>query len=454
MKRSRSEQEQKEEKFVPSKRLHVSSTLVQKAIDYKLDGVEDFKWSDSQLNIIKLVEEKKNIYLTGNAGSGKSTLINFLKRSLPSRTTFVTASTGISALHLDGTTIYTFVGAGLASGSVEQCVSIIRRNPMSRKRWANTKVLIIDEISMINGALFDKFNYIGQVMRGNGAPFGGIQLIVVGDFMQLPPVNKEGGYAFQATTWKSCFHQSCRLGKVFRQTDKAFVDVLDEVRYGQVSRQSIKLLESRLDQPAPDETVVETKLFARKQGVSEYNNSKLQALDIKTERTFKSKDTCKKATDLKALNKLQAMEELRIRKGAHVMLIWNLDLSRGLCNGSQGIVTDFKMGEGGIYFPYVHFQNGEQELIVPMEWEIKKNKKVVAKRRQLPLLLAWAITIHKSQGMSIDRAAISLSSCFDIGQVYVALSRVRTLEGIRLLSFDPRKIVADAYAIEFDKDLL
>lgn len=428
------------------------SRLIRKAKEYEEEN--KIKWSDSQWNIIKQVNQKNNVFFTGNAGTGKSTLLNFFKKALPKRTTYITAATGLAACHIGGTTIHSFVGAGLAKGDVSECVRMIRRRRDRLTRWKKAKILIVDEFSMVSGEFFDKINQIGQEIRGNSFPFGGIQVIFTGDFLQLPPISqRKEGYAFQAKTWRNSIDVICRLTTIFRQSDSKFVNLLNEVRLGSISEENISILEERMNEEEPDETIVETKLFSKKVDVERYNNYHLQQLDAETEHTYRSKDWYENESFSNLLNSGQASEKLKLRKGAHVMLIWNIDLDQGLCNGSQGIVVDFETGTDGEKYPLVHFQNDVKRIIEPLEWKNDREGKTVATRKQVPLMLAWAVTIHKSQGMTLDNASIALGSVFENGQAYVALSRVRTLSGLRLTSFNPSKIMANPEAIAFDKSL-
>lgn len=430
----------------------IISRLMRSAEEY--ENEHDIKWSESQWNIIKQVDMKKNIFFTGNAGTGKSTLLNFFKQALPKYTTFITAATGLAACHIGGTTVHSFVGAGLAKGDIQQCVKMIRRRRDRVKRWKKARILIVDEVSMISGEFFDKMNLIGQAIRGNEEPFGGVQVILTGDFLQLPPITyKREGYAFQAKTWRHCIDVICRLSTIFRQNDSKFVDLLNEVRLGDISDENVGILESRMNQPKPEEGVVETKLFSRKNDVQRYNNHHLQELDKDTEHRYTAEDWVENKSLESLLNAGQAQEVVSLRVGAHVMLIWNLDLDAGLCNGAQGIVTEFREGTDGEMYPYVHFQNDEKRIIEPLEWKIEREGKKVAARKQIPLMLAWAVTIHKSQGMTLDHASIALGTVFENGQAYVALSRVRSLEGLRLTSFHPDRVMANADAIKFDEQL-
>ena len=442
----------------PSKRAKVfgdvNSKLVGQAIEFEEEN--EIKWSDSQWNIIHQVDQKKNVFFTGNAGTGKSTLLHFFKQAFPTDVLQVTATTGLAACHIGGTTIHSFVGAGLAKGTVESCVKYIRRFKPSVMRWKKTRILVIDEISMMSGLFFDKINAIAKQIRGNEYPFGGIQLIITGDFLQLPPIpHRQEGFAFQASCWNDVVDVVCVLKTIFRQSDDTFVQLLNEVRIGKISQENVVILQERLNQKEPDlSTVVETKLFSLKNEVERYNDRHLQLLDQTTEQYFNAEDWCEHKSFQSTLNAGQAREILKLRKGAHVMLIWNLDLDAGLCNGAQGIVDDFQLGpESGTICPVVQFQNGVVRTIEPLMWKIEREGKTIAKRQQIPLILAWALTIHKSQGMTLDRASISLKSVFEYGQAYVALSRVRSLEGLRLISFDPKKINAHAAARQFYEKL-
>lgn len=442
----------------PPKRGHVASTLLQDALEYKDDQIPNFAWSESQLQVIKFITEGKNIFFTGCAGTGKSTLLKFLKKTLPSRTTYMTAATGIAACHFGGITLHSFVGAGLAKGNVRQCV--YRMKETAILRWKTARLLFVDECSMVSGAFVEKVNFIGQQIRQNAKPFGGIQVVFCGDFLQLPPVTrKTEGFAFQAPSWKNFIDVSYRLNKNFRQKGNVFLTLLNGVREGKIDANGIAVLKKRISNRPVAGDIVETQLFALKREAQAKNAIKLNQLDEKTEHIFNAKDWYKsrKKNDVlrlrKVMNQNQSYETLRLRVGAHVMLVWNLDLDAGLCNGSQGVVMDFREDADHEVLPWVKFNNGEERLIQKLEHKVEQEGKTVSKRKQVPLILAWAITIHKSQGMTIDYSHISLNSSFEYGMAYVALSRLSSLAGLRLSSFDPSCILTHPEALAFDRSV-
>jgi ATP-dependent DNA helicase PIF1 len=334
-------------------------------------------------------------------------------------------------------------------------------------RWKQVQTLIIDEISMLDGELFDTLERIAREMRStsmygeaaiNGPVFGGIQLVVCGDFLQLPPV-KASRFAFQADSWNTCFpmENQIELTTVFRQSDKEFIKLLNEVRHANLSPHTIDTLQTKVKQGRPDvnqgyvaNTIVRTRLYSRKTDVQQENIKELDKLpgDVVT---ITARDL---GRDTKVLDNLPVPEELYLKINAQVMLLRNLDMDSKLVNGSRGVVVGFVPSPSqDKFFPIVPIVQFSTELRVmePIEWSIKMGEDTIATRRQVPLQLAWAMTIHKSQGSTLDEAELSLSDCFENGQVYVALSRLKSLDRAWIKSFDPKKVKADTSVVEYYK---
>eukprot|EP00249_Psilotum_nudum_P022354 c28482_g1_i3 orf=369-2429(-) len=422
--------------------------------------------SMQQMKVLKAIAQLKSVFITGSAGTGKSYLLEFavriLQRNYGADSVFVTASTGLAACALGGTTLHSFAGIGLGMGSKEVLADKVRSKRAVRKRWMDAKALIVDEISMIDGELFDKLEYVARVARsqlGKEKVFGGLQLIVTGDFFQLPPVSPENPqkyFAFEADCWNRCFDLQIELTHVFRQSDSDFVSMLNELRKGDCQSTTIKRLQGCM-RPVDDcgSGIVLTRLYPRKVDVTRENDQKLNALNIDTF-VFLAKDVGHSEFAMRQLDNVRAVKELSLCVGAQVMLVKNLDTGLGLVNGARGVVVRFipvddkvasqfknlanSVSPSGVW-PVVRFACDSTERIVgPESWSVMEGDREIANRSQVPLILAWALSVHKCQGMTLDRVETDLSKAFDYGMVYVALSRVRCLDGLQLVGFDPSLI--------------
>lgn len=430
------------------------------------------KFNEEQLNALKAIDEGKNIFLTGPAGTGKSTIIKEVyKRSIENgKNISVTAMTGCAALLLTygAKTIHSWAGIGLGKESKEILAGIVMKNIKSKKRWKKTDVLVIDEISMMTPELLEKLDYIGKQVRADSRPFGGIQLVLCGDYYQLPPIciGKECIFAFECETWKSLELITIELKTITRQTDAMFQKVLNEARIGELSSESTKILESRRGLDWKSRQIRPTLLFSKNKDVDLINEKNIVALKrpltifeaktiYKTEEGDEKDDSIIPTGEMleKVITKLDNdavyMSSLSLCIGVQVMLLTNLDLSKGLANGSRGVVVGFRSVDN---IPFVQFQKGEPVAIEYNMWFSPDYPKVG--RKQLPLRIAYAITIHKCQGATLDCALIDIgSSTFEYGQAYVALSRVRSLESLYIYNFDPKRVCAHPKVKEFYKSI-
>jgi ATP-dependent DNA helicase PIF1 len=422
---------------------------------------------EQQLAFDKYVQGH-NIFITGPGGSGKSALIKMINEHAFSRfrNIQVTALTGCAAVLLNSKakTLHSWAGVGLAQGTIEQLVNKIKKNKFAKASWRQTHILVIDEVSMLSLKLFNTLNEIGKAVRGNSKPFGGIQLVFSGDFFQLPPVgdNEEPDtqrFCFESDDWNSVFHKSCQiqLVKIFRQTDEIYSTILNQIREGKIKRKSNDLLMQYVGRPLDANLVAEpTKLFPTRNKVDNINNTKMASLQSE-EKEYKIKFIkdleMTKADRLRRLdftekeiqaeleflsNNLICEKEMKLKIGSQVMCIINIQSDTGMevCNGSQGIITAFCDITG---CPRVKFNNGMDKIMTRHVWASDKIPGIGIS--QMPLILAWALTIHKSQGATLDAAEIDVGSgIFECGQTYVALSRVKSLEGLYLKSFDANKI--------------
>ncbi|KAL4608293.1 ATP-dependent DNA helicase PIF1 [Arapaima gigas] len=415
------------------------------------------KLSKEQAQVLDAILSGKNIFFTGSAGTGKSYLLKRIVGSLPPKTTYATASTGVAACHIGGTTLHNFAGIGSGSAPLEQCLELAQR-PGVLQHWTSCRHLIIDEISMVEAEFFDKLEAIARSIKRSSEPFGGIQLIVCGDFLQLPPVTKGKGkpsFCFQANlcrqakSWRKCIHLNMELTEVRRQTDKAFVSILQEVRLGRVTEEVTSELMKTAYNRIERDGILATRLCTHKDDVEMTNENKLQQLPgvLHSFEAVDSDPLLVKTIDAQS----PVGQLLQLKVGAQVMLTKNLDVQRGLVNGARGVVVSFEPGNKGL--PRVRFLCGVTEVMKPERWVFKANGGLYLSRQQLPLKLAWAISIHKSQGMTLDCVEISLARVFECGQAYVALSRARSLEGLRVMDFNPRVVRADPDVLFFYKRL-
>lgn len=541
--------------------------------------------SAEQEKVLRLAAEGKSIFFTGSAGTGKSVLLRAIIKRLkdihPPGTVAVTASTGLAACNIGGITVHSYTGIGLGKGTVEDILKRVRKNRKAVERWLSTTVLIIDEVSMIEGRLFDKLDWLARVIRKRpNEPFGGIQIIICGDFFQLPPisrliVNPDGTeeredtlFAFESMTWTEVLHAKIVLQEVFRQKgDQQFIDMLNEMRRGIVSDETereLMKLSRPLECPAG---IVPTELYSTRLEVDNANNIKLNNLPGKS-KLYESRDggTLPPAPRAQMLTNFLAPQKLFLKEKAQVMCIKNFDSN--LVNGSLGQVIKFVdrdtymcqvamnelpnatleelkkelikrkikrefppdapqpdeemieqmsqsvasliplldsvfnflyAGESdsskseenplsdsstleeialvntkrkmeflknllesarGEQYPLVRFLNPDgvttrDVLVEPEIWEIKddKTEEVLVSRVQLPLMLAWALSIHKSQGQTLHRVKINLGRIFENGQAYVALSRAVSRDGLQVLNFRKDKVRAHHGVIDFYESL-
>ncbi|XP_020375077.1 ATP-dependent DNA helicase PIF1 [Rhincodon typus] len=405
------------------------------------------KLTKEQSHILSTILKGKNIFFTGSAGTGKSFLLKRIVGALPPKSTYATASTGVAACHIGGTTLHAFAGIGSGKAPLQQCVELAQRSGIIR-HWQNCRHLIIDEISMVEGEFFDKLEAVARIVRKCDEPFGGIQLIVCGDFLQLPPVsrNKEKyKFCFQAKSWQKCIQVNMELTEVRRQTDKKFIAILQSIRLGRCPEEVAVQLINTANQKIDRDGILATQLCTHKDDVELTNKHRLQQLPGELH-TYQAIDS--DPMFVQTLNaQCPAGQTLQLKKGAQVMLTRNLDIDKGMVNGARGVVIGFE--SGNIPLPQVRFLCGVTATIKPERWMVKGLGGSYLTRHQLPLKLAWAISIHKSQGMSLDCVEISLARVFESGQAYVALSRARSLEGLRVMDFDRRVVHANTDVLSF-----
>jgi ATP-dependent exoDNAse (exonuclease V) alpha subunit len=389
-----------------------------------------------------------NAFITGAAGSGKTYLLRKYIEYLRTHGigVGVTASTGIAATHLDGTTIHSWSGLGIKNLLSEDDLKKLSRKPYLKERFKNTSVLIIDEISMLSQEQFESLDLICQQLKKNKSPFGGMQIILCGDFFQLPPIGKEDSFVCESELWQKANLKICYLEEQYRHLDKKFVALLESVRKNEVVGKSLELLKKTVTKSEEISGKV-TKLYTHNASVDEINTKELDAMPGKAVSyimTGYGDEHLMKSLKASCL----AGEELALKKGALVMFLKN-NFELGYVNGTMGTVSECNPGEN----PIVLTRDGRYITVPLASWEIEDElgKTVLAMVQQYPLRLAWAITVHKSQGMTLDEALIDLSRSFTPGMGYVALSRVRTLEGLHLLGFNEVALKVSTKAIKLDK---
>ncbi|XP_049708548.1 ATP-dependent DNA helicase PIF1 isoform X2 [Elephas maximus indicus] len=351
--------------------------------------------SEEQAAVLRVVLKGQSIFFTGSAGTGKSYLLKRILGSLPPMGTVATASTGVAACHIGGTTLHAFAGIGSGKAPLAQCVALAQR-PGVRQGWLNCQRLVIDEISMVEADLFDKLEAVARAVRQQNEPFGGIQLIICGDFLQLPPVTKGSQppqFCFQAKSWRKCIPVILELTEVWRQADQAFISLLQAVRLGRCSDEVTRQLQATAAHKVGRDGIVATRLCTHQDEVALTNERWLQELPGEVH-SFEAMDSDpEQARTLDA--QCPASRVLQLKLGAQVMLVKNLAVSRGLVNGARGVVVGFEAEGRGL--PQVRFLCGITEVIRADRWTVQATGGQLLSRQQLPLQLAWAISIHKSQ---------------------------------------------------------
>jgi len=436
---------------------------------------------EQQIAFNKYVEGN-NIFITGPGGTGKTALIQKIYESAKSqfKNIQVTALTGCAAilLNCNAKTLHSWAGVGLVNGTIEQLVAKIKKSKFLREVWTQTEILVVDEVSMLSLKLFDILNIIGKNIRNCSKPFGGIQIIFSGDFYQLPPVGDASEpdtqrFCFESEEWNIVFRHSnqIQLKKGFRQKDEMYASILNQIREGKLKKKSNDLLLQYVGRDYTTSLVTEpTKLYPTRNKVEQINSSRMISLigeereyEIKymkdlemsktdkiTRRNFTDKDI-QMELDFLAAN-LLCEKIFKAKIGAQVMCVVNIRTAEGdilVCNGSQGIIVSYCDITG---CPRVKYNNGVELLMSRNVWTSDKIPGIGVS--QVPLILAWAITIHKSQGVTLDTAEIDVGAgIFECGQTYVALSRVKSLEGLYLTSFDASKIRINKKVQKFYEEL-
>ena len=429
----------------------------------------------SQESIQECYLKGENIFITGAGGTGKTYSIKKIYEHAKENGAIiaVTALTGVAAILLEcgATTIHSWAGIGISAStkSIDDIVRKVSSSKFYRHNWEITEVLIIDEISMMSLKLFELLNKLGQTIRNNDKPFGGIQVILSGDFFQLPPV-KETMFCFESTKFLKVFDNIIYLTKIYRQNDNTYKNILLKLRNGQISKKAIDLLNSRLiKNEKMDDNI--THLVPTKSKANKINNEFLEIINEKEYSYKRDIKECKETLTRLQKNRLELLttqeketefnfikngtlteETLVLKKGAFVMCIANLNMEAGIVNGSQGIVVDFNEDNLPIVEFRDHKGSDKKILIDKKEWKSENIPGISI--FQVPLILAWGITIHKAQGLTLQRAIIDIGNdIFEAGQMYVALSRLISLDGLHLEHFDIKRLMINKKVIDFYKKL-
>ena len=423
----------------------------------------------------RLVEKGKSVFVTGPGGTGKSEWIKYIVERLSDDhidSLAVTAATGTAARRIGGRTLHSFAGIALGQGTFQEIVRRVRASPEAVRTWLQCKILIIDEISMVSGELLDVLNAVAKTIRNqNSQPFGGIQVVFVGDFLQLPPVapgNETAAFAFESNCWRELRPALVALKQSFRQAaDPEYAAALADVRFGQYTHRVEQLLTPRINAKLHcPEGISPTILMARVADVDKRNEECLNALSTLDFQRYQAKDSISDSNvDLNSESNL--LESLTLKVGAQVIAVMTANSNntgrraatttamQGLRNGDIGVVKGFAETPGYAQAPrcpVIEFiATGIEMVVHPQVSEVYDRRgKVIASRTQLPLRLAWALTVHRLQGSTLEYAEISLDkSFFEYGQAYVALSRIQEVKNLRLTAFDPSVIRAPPAAVAF-----
>eukprot|EP00927_Polykrikos_kofoidii_P038191 TRINITY_DN32488_c1_g1_i2.p1 TRINITY_DN32488_c1_g1~~TRINITY_DN32488_c1_g1_i2.p1 ORF type:complete len:519 (-),score=110.58 TRINITY_DN32488_c1_g1_i2:71-1477(-) len=419
--------------------------------------IEPSNLTEEQRQAAKRALKGENLFVSGAAGTGKSYLLRYIIQELERRHSgevAITAPTGLAAVNVGGQTIHSFAGIGLVKTEDAEIrqperyyVRLIKSRKPSFERWRNTKVLIVDEVSMLEPSLFELLEYLGRELRGKrSSGFGGLQVVLCGDFLQLPPIdatrstNASWTFCFETPAWKRCNLDkgTIILKEIVRQAgDPAFAKLLNHIRAGECPRDILQACAGcRVGtKPPPADGITPTRLYCTNCSVDRENEARLRELPGE-ERIYHAKDNFSNrltgGAPLRSDEKKKIVDviskkiptELRLKEGAQVILLRKMH--NGLVNGSRGRVVHLHDSSASVLFDTGQLVKVERERFQ------QYGSAAICYRHQLPLKLGWALTIHKSQGMTLTRAEVLLDGAFSCGQAYVALSRLTGFAGLWL----------------------
>lgn len=407
-----------------------------------------------QETALKLLKAGENVFLTGSAGAGKTYTLNQYINYLKARkvSVAITASTGIAATHMNGMTIHTWAGIGIKDFLSEEDLKRMKERKYLKEHLENAQVLIIDEISMLHAKQLNLVNQVLKYFKESDEAFGGIQVIVAGDFFQLPPVGKNDErnrdkFCFMSDAWVEAKFRICYLTEQHRQGNDYLNDILNAIRAQAISPEHRSALQATRRQDIGD---TYTRLYTHNIDVDSINFKHLNEIDQDPRQFDAQCDGNEKLIET-LKSSVRAPEALTLKKHAKVMFVKN-NFDMGYINGSLGEVIGFEDDDEHGVLPKVKLTDGTTLIVEPETWSVDNEAgKTIASFQQIPLRLAWAITIHKSQGMTLEAAEIDLSHTFEKGQGYVALSRLKSLNGLRLKGFNEQALELDSLAIKADR---
>ena len=460
-------------------------TIEENRLEYIIKNTETL--SREQKIAFDKFKNGENLFITGPGGTGKTKLVKHLvdyNYSIGKKTQ-VCALTGCAAVLIGckARTIHSWSGIKLCRGQQKTVVASVLKNRSAVNEWRDVKCLILDEVSMLSKKVFEIIEEIARKTRRNGLPFGGVQVVFLGDFFQLPPIETEnepdtGRFCFESPIWNQIFRleNHIQLTQIFRQNDPLYIEILMQIRKGDLDEEKAQILESYVKREYDAEKnngCVPTKLFALR-AKTDYVNTQMSSKIKEKEYVLDAiiKTDCKLILDTgkaikpeillscnqmtqeekeyeiqNLLNNSNCLKIFRFKKGASVMCTMNLDMDNQICNGAQGIIIDI-LEDREHPIIMVKFSNGIVKGIEPRFWQSEEFPTIAV--GNYPLMLAWALTIHKIQGATLNLAEIDIgSSIFEYGQTYVALSRVQSLDGLYLSAFNPNKIRANPVVVDF-----
>ena len=424
---------------------------------------EGTKLNDGQLEAWKKMCSCENIFVTGSGGTGKSMLVHLFVERMKGYNRqkgteiAVTSTSGTSAVHIKGKTIHSFFQLGIRKWATQDYVDMVNESPWIRIKWQKLQILIIDEISMMHPWMFDMLEEAAREIRGIDDYFGGVQVILTGDFLQLPCV-KSAKFCFESEAWQKVIpsNKVVVLTEIARQDDPIFREVLNKIRVGTIDDQVKEVLESRKNIKLNLNGVKPTRIYTKNDDVDGINMKEMNSLlkDGRDSYTYDMEIVELKARQQNKINNFRDHSNIPLGitlcVDAQVMLLANLDVTNGLANGSRGVVIGFNDDE----LPIVRFINGMERVIDWHKWEIEDNNKPIFEAYQIPLRVAYAITAHKSQSCTLDSIQADLANLFEYGQAYVILSRVRSLEGLSIVGeIKWEDIKASPKALEYYENL-